>query len=118
MRKSVIAVLAGACLSAAVEQPVVAQGPWDICEFNGRKEQCMIAGGSSSFTITFRSDGKQIEVEKVGEPYSCGADDRHECGKMLITEPREGRTTLATYQQTSSHTTIRSERGNVYVIPY
>ncbi|WP_216902301.1 hypothetical protein [Synechococcus sp. CCY 9618] len=34
-------------------------------------EACLVAGGSTSFTVTFRSDGKQIEMEKVGEPWPC-----------------------------------------------
>ncbi|MCP9835853.1 MULTISPECIES: hypothetical protein [unclassified Cyanobium] len=118
--------LAALCALAAVGAALViqalpaahAQTAWQTCRFNGRAESCLVAGGSSSFTVTFRSDGKQIEMEKVGEPWTCGQGDREECGKLLITEPSNGRTTLATYRQTSSAFMVRSERGNTYSIPY
>jgi hypothetical protein len=95
-----------------------AQAAWQACSFNGRSEACLVAGGSTSFTVTFRSDGKQIEMEKVGEPWTCGQGDQEECGKLLITEPGTGRTTLAAYRQTSAAFLVRSERGNTYSIPY
>ena len=95
-----------------------AQAAWQTCSFNGRSEACLVAGGSTSFTLTFRSDGKQIEMEKVGEPWTCGQGDQEECGKLLITEPNNGRTTLAAYRQTSSSLLVRSERGNTYTIPF
>ncbi len=122
MRSPLAALCAVAAAGAALVLPVVpagqAQTAWQTCSFNGRAEACLIAGGSSSFTVTFRSDGKQIEMEKVGEPWSCGPGDREDCGKLLITEPSNGRTTLATYRQTSSAFLVRSERGNTYTIPF
>ncbi|MEA5414747.1 hypothetical protein VB757_06390 [Synechococcus sp. BA-132 BA5] len=57
-------------------------------------------------------------MEKVGEPWTCGQGDQEECGKLLITEPSNGRTTLATYRQTASTVLVRSERGNTYTIPF
>jgi hypothetical protein len=54
----------------------------------------------------------------VGEPWTCGQGDQEECGKLLITEPGTGRTTLAAYRQTSAAFLVRSERGNTYSIPY
>ncbi|KEF41100.1 MAG: hypothetical protein ER33_13335 [Cyanobium sp. CACIAM 14] len=93
------------------------QAAWERCSFNGRAEDCVLAGGSTSFTITYRRDGKRIEMEKVGEPYSCGPADREECGRMLITEPATGRTTLATYRQTAGELFVRSARGNSYRLP-
>jgi len=109
---------AGAALAIPSLPAAHAQTAWQTCSFNGRSEACLVAGGSSSFTLTFRSDGKPIEMEKVGEPWTCGQRDQEECGKLLITEPSNGRTTLATYRQTSSAFLVRSERGNTYSIPY
>jgi hypothetical protein len=109
---------AGAALALSAIPEVQAQAAWQTCSFNGRAEACLVAGGSTSFTVTFRSDGKQIEMEKVGEPWTCGQRDQEECGKLLITEPSNGRTTLATYRQTSSAFLVRSERGNTYTIPF
>jgi hypothetical protein len=117
VRGVAIASLSGLFITAALCQQAYGQAAWQKCGFNGKSEDCLFAGGSNSFTITFRSDGKQIEVEKVGEPYSCGKGDIDECGKMLITEPREGRATLATYRQASKTIIIRSARGNIYAIP-
>ncbi len=57
-------------------------------------------------------------MEKVGEPWTFGQGDREECGKLLITEPSNGPTTLATYRQNASAILVRSERGNTYTIPY
>ncbi|MDM7954352.1 MAG: hypothetical protein QUV07_14210 [Cyanobium sp. CZS 25K] len=114
--------LAALCAVAALVIPAIptaqAQTAWQTCRFNGRAEACLVAGGSTSFTVTFRSDGKQIEMEKVGEPWTCGQRDQEECGKLLITEPSNGRTTLATYRQTASTFLVRSERGNTYTIPF
>ncbi len=122
MRSPLAALCALAAAGAALVIPsppaAHAQTAWQTCSFNGRPEACLFAGGSTSFTITFRSDGKQIEMEKVGEPWTCGQGDREECGKLLITEPSNGRTTLATYRQTSSAILVRSARGNTYTIPY
>jgi hypothetical protein len=109
----------GALLSAPlVRQPAFAERTWQRCAFNSRLEDCDVAGSSSSFTITYRSDGKQIQVEKVGSSYECGDGSSHECGKMLITEPKERRATWATYRQTPNAIIMRSSRGNTYNIPY
>lgn len=109
----------GALLSASlVQQPAFAEPFWQRCAFNTRREDCEIAGSSYSFTITYRSDGKQIQVEKVGSSHECGDGSSHECGTMLITEPKERRTTWATYRQTPNAIIIRSSRGNIYNIPY
>lgn len=110
--------VAAAALVIPLLPPAHAQAAWQTCRFNGRVEACLVAGGSTAFTVTFRSDGKQIEMEKVGEPWTCGPGDQEECGKLLITEPSNGRTTLATYRQTSSAFLVRSERGNTYTIPF
>jgi hypothetical protein len=121
MRSPLVALCAAAAGVALAIPPLPAahaQAAWQTCSFNGRAEACLVAGGSTSFTVTFRSDGKQIEMEKVGEPWTCGQRDQEECGKLLITEPSNGRTTLATYRQTSSAFLVRSERGNTYSIPY
>ena len=122
MRSPLAALCALAAAGAALVIPPIpagqAQTAWQTCRFNGRPEACLFAGGSTSFTLTFRSDGKQIEMEKVGEPWTCGQRDQEECGKLLITEPSNGRTTLATYRQTSSTFLVRSERGNTYSIPF
>ena len=122
MRSPLAALCTLAAAGAALALPAIpvahAQAAWQTCRFNGRAEACLVAGGSTSFTVTFRSDGKQIEMEKVGEPWSCGQGDQEECGKLLITEPSNGRTTLATYRHTSSAFLVRSERGNTYTIPF
>ena len=111
--------LAGVLFSASLHHPpAFAQRYWQKCVFNARIEDCEFAGSSSSFTITYRSDGKQIQVEKVGASHECGDGSSHECGKMLITEPKERRTTWATYRQTPNAIIIRSSRGNIYNIPY
>jgi hypothetical protein len=118
MRSPLAALFAVAALVTPPIPPAQAQTAWQTCSFNGRSEACLVAGGSASFTVTFRSDGKQIEMEKVGDPWTCGQGDQEECGKLLITEPSNGRTTLATYRQTSAAFLVRSERGNTYSIPY
>jgi hypothetical protein len=75
MRSPLAALCAVAAAAAALVIPALpaaqAQTAWQTCSFNGRAEACLFAGGSSSFTVTFRSDGKQIEMEKVGEPWTC-----------------------------------------------
>ncbi len=118
MRSPLVALCAVAALVTPVIPAAHAQAAWQTCSFNGRSEACLVAGGSTAFTLTFRSDGKQIEMEKVGEPWTCGQGDQEECGKLLITEPSNGRTTLAAYRQTSSSLLVRSERGNTYTIPF
>lgn len=76
MRSPRVALCVVAAAGAVLVVPAIpaAQGQtaWQTCRFNGRPEACLFAGGSSSFTITFRSDGKQIQMEKVGEPWTCG----------------------------------------------
>lgn len=76
MRSPLAALCALAAVGAALVTPALseahAQAAWQTCSFNGRSEACLVAGGSTSFTVTFRSDGKQIEMEKVGEPWTCG----------------------------------------------
>ena len=86
------------------------------CRFNGKWEKCEIAGGSGSFTVTYARDGKKINIEKVGDPYPCSDGTADECGKILITEPRERRTTWGVYRVVAggSAMTARSSRGNVY----
>jgi len=101
-----------------LEQSAYAQRHWQKCSFNNQIEDCELAGGNSSFTITYRSDGKQIEVEKVGTSYPCSDGTSHVCGKMIITERKERRTTWATYRQMPSAIIIRSSRGNMYNISY
>jgi len=71
MRSPLAALCAVAALVTPAPPAVHAQAAWQICSFNGRAEACLVAGGSTSFTLTFRSDGKQIEMEKVGEPWTC-----------------------------------------------
>ncbi|MCP9901763.1 hypothetical protein KBZ12_10690 [Cyanobium sp. Cruz CV13-4-11] len=118
MRFPLVALCAVAALVIPSPPPAAhAQTTWQTCSFNGRAEACLVAGGSTSFTLTFRSDGKQIEMEKVGEPWTCGQRDQEECGKLLINEPGTRRTTLAAYRQTSAAFLVRSERGNTYTIP-
>jgi hypothetical protein len=112
-------ILTGAFISTSLaQQSAIAERYWKSCAFNNRVEDCEFTGSSSSFTITYRSDGKQIQVEKVGSSHECGDGSSHECGKMLITEARERRTTWATYRQTPNSIIMRSSRGNTYNIPY
>ena len=96
--------------------PVHANPRANDCHFNGKWEKCEIAGGSGSFTVTYASDRKKINIEKVGDPYPCSDGTADECGKLLITEPRERRTTWGVYRVISggSAMTARSSRGNVY----
>lgn len=102
MRSPLVALCGMATAGAALALPALpaahAQTAWQTCSFNGRSEACLVAGGSTAFTVTFRSDGKRIE-------------------KLLITEPGNGCSTLAAYRQTSSSLLVRSERGNTYTIP-
>jgi hypothetical protein len=90
---------------------------WVKCKFNAAYEDCSIAGGSSSFTLTFRSDQKRITVEKVGTPHECGDGSSDICGKALITEVKERRSTWASYRQTRNEFLMTSSRGNRYRIP-
>jgi hypothetical protein len=110
--------LGSICSSVLPQRPAYAERSWQKCAFNNRLEDCEVAGSSYSFTVTYRRDGKQIQVEKVGSSHECGDGSTHECGKMLITEPRERRTTWASYRQTSNAIIMRSSRGNTYNIPY
>jgi hypothetical protein len=103
--------------SSLLIQPAFADRHWVKCSFNGRDEECEFAGSSSSFTVTYRSDRKKIEVEKVGSPFACGDGSSDECGKMLITETKERRTTWATYRITPNAVVLRSQRGNNYRFP-
>jgi hypothetical protein len=69
------ALCAVAATGAALVIPSIpeaqAQTAWQTCSFNGRAEACLVAGGSSWFTLTFRYNRMQIEMEKVGEPWPC-----------------------------------------------
>ena len=115
----VVECIAGTLLSVLlVQHPVFAERTWQRCGFNNRVEDCDVAGSSSSFTVAYRRDGKQIQVEKVGSSYECGDGSSHECGKMLITDSKERRMTWATYRQTPNAIIMRSSRGNTYKIPY
>jgi len=115
----VVDCIAGTLLSASlIQQPVFAERSWQRCAFNSSVEDCDVAGSSSSFTETYRRDRKQMRVEKVGSSNECGDGSSHECGKMLITEPKERRVTWATYRQTPNAIIMRSSRGNTYKIPY
>ncbi len=75
MQSPLAALCAVAAAGGALVTPAIpagqAQTAWQTCRVNGRAEACLVAGGSTSFTVTFRSDGKQIEMEKVGEPWTC-----------------------------------------------
>ncbi len=108
--------IAAASALAFSTAPVHANPKANNCRFNGKWEQCEIAGGSGSFTVTYVSDGKKISIEKVGDPYPCSDGTADECGKLLITEPRERRATWGVYRVIAggSGMTARSSRGNVY----
>jgi hypothetical protein len=110
-----LSVVAGTAL-VFTTAPVLANPRANDCRFNGKWEKCEIAGGSGSFTVTYASDGKKINIEKVGDPYPCSDGTADECGKLLITEPRERRTTWGVYRVVAggSAMTARSSRGNVY----
>ena len=75
MRSPLVALCAAAAAGAALVITAIPeahpQAAWQTCSFNGRAEACLVAGGSTAFTVTFRSDGKHIEMEKVGEPWTC-----------------------------------------------
>ncbi len=107
------AFISGLVLAAA---PVYADTATNACRFNGQWEQCVIAGGLSSFTVTYARDSKKINIEKVGAAYPCSDGTANECGKVLITEPRERRTTWGMYRVAGSGRTmtVRSARGNIY----
>jgi len=96
--------------------PVYANSTSNDCRFNGNWEKCEIAGGSASFTVIYARDGKKINLEKVGASYPCSDGAFDECGKLLITEPRERRSTWGVYRipTNGSAMTVRSSRGNVY----
>lgn len=116
LRKNIL--FAGATLLIAA--PAHAEDyNWRACMFNGTSDPCDLAGSRYSATLTFRKDGKRIRVEKVGADYPCGDGSADECGKALITETN-GRSTWASYRFASDSSTwsLRSTRGNIYVIPY
>ena len=104
-------------LSGSFLIDVKAENDWVKCIFNSKQEDCSIAGSSASFTVTYRSDRKQISVEKVGAPHECGDNSSDSCGKVLITELKERRTTWASYRQTRNEFLMTSSRGNAYRIP-
>jgi len=118
LKTSMIRLLATAALTALTiaAAPVSANTTTKDCRFNGQWEKCDIAGGFGSFTVTFARDGKKITLEKVVTPYACSDGTTDECGKLLITEPRERRTTWGVYRAPAGgHAmTVRSSRGNVY----
>ena len=118
LASSLAIALVSICSSMLPLRSAYAEQIWLKCAFNNRLEDCEVAGSSNSFMVTYRRDGKQIQVEKVGSSHECGDKSTHECGKMLITEPRERRTTWASYRQTSNAIIMRSSRGNTYNIPY
>jgi hypothetical protein len=94
-----------------------AKDVWVTCSFNSTKEDCSLAGSPSSFTVTFRSDRKQISVEKVGSSHECSDGSSDSCGKVLITELKQRRTTWASFRQTPNEFLMRSSRGNSYRFP-
>ena len=106
------------CFSILSLHSAHAERVWQKCAFNNRLEDCEVAGSAYLFTVTYRLDGKQIQVEKVVSSHECGDGSTHECGKMLINEPRERRATWASYRQTSNAIILRSSRGNTYRIPF
>ena len=118
LSSSLAIALGSTCSSIPPLRSAYAEQIWQKCAFNNRLEDCDVAGSSYSFTVTYRRDGKQIQVEKVGSSHECGDGSTNECGKMLIVEPRERRTTWASYRQTSNAIIMRSSRGNTYNIPY
>ena len=90
---------------------------WINCKFNGITELCSLAGGSKDFVVTYKSDGKQIRMERVGDDYSCLTGDAT-CGKMLITEIKERRTTWASFRLSEGVIRVNSTRRNVYELKY
>lgn len=108
--------MAASTAIAFATAPVHANLRANDCRFNGKWEKCEIAGSSGSFAVTYASDGKKINIEKVGDPYPCSDGTADECGKLLITELRERRTTWGVYRVIAggSAMTVRSSRGNVY----
>lgn len=86
---------------------------WINCKFNGITELCSLSGGSKDFVVTYKSDGKQIRMERVGDDYSCSTGDAT-CGKMLITEIKERRTTWAAFRMSEGVIRVNSSRGNKY----
>lgn len=59
MRSPLVVLCTVAAAGAALVTPALpaahAQTTWQSCSFYGRAEACLVAGGSSSFTLTFRS---------------------------------------------------------------
>ncbi|PSI00482.1 hypothetical protein [Synechococcus lacustris] len=90
------------------------------CSFNGTWENCRLTGEGQSINVTYAKDGKKIELEMVGNDWECSKKNEpsnsRRCGKILITERKEGRTTWGTYMVTrmSSGFAVRSSRGNTY----
>lgn len=109
---------AGAAALSILLTPAHANTFPNDCRFNGTWEKCRMAGGGSSFTVTYARDGKQIELEMVGNEHECGdsTDNHYRCGKILITERKEGRSTWGSYRITRAGNTVwvRSSRGNSY----
>lgn len=90
---------------------------WINCKFNGITELCSSAGGSKDFLVTYKSDGKQIRMERVGNDYTCSSQG-DTCGKMLITEVKERRTTWASFRISEGGIRVNSSRGNKYEFKY
>lgn len=90
---------------------------WINCKFNGITELCSLAGGSKDFVVTYKSDGKQIRMERVGGDYPCSTGDAT-CGKMLITEVKERRTTWAAFRMSEGVIRVNSSRENKYEFKY
>lgn len=90
---------------------------WINCKFNGITELCSLSGGSKDFVVTYKSDGKQIRMERVGDDYSC-LNSSDTCGKMLITEIKEKRSTWAAFRMSEGVIRVSSSRGNKYEFKY
>ena len=90
---------------------------WTNCKFNGIAKLCSLAGGSKDFVVIYKSDGKQIRMERVGDDYSCSTGDAT-CGKMLITEIMERRSTWAAFRMSEGVIRVNSSRGNKYEFKY
>ena len=118
-RNILAATAAVAAITTSVDSinDAYAKDAWVACTFNSIQEDCSLTGSPSSFTVTYRSDRKQISVEKVGSSYECGDGSTDSCGKVLITELKQRRTTWASYRQTQNEFLMRSSRGNSYRFP-
>lgn len=112
-----ILLAAAALLVAAPAQAV--DYHWRACTFNGAADACDLAGSRHSATLSFRKDGKQISVEKVGMDHECGDGNADACSKALITDTN-GRTTWDSYRVSTRRSCLwlRSSRGNRYAILY